>query len=191
MKFGIRELVFLLVLLAMPLAAYFFVFEPRNKQIAEAEREILDKQRKLRTLEQATMNIADLTAEIDRLEDAIDLFKQKLPEEREVEVILRQVWELAALQRLTPKTVRTDRPVTSTAYSELPIRMTITGDFDGFYSFMLALEKLNRITRVPSMKLKKLNLDEAQMQADIVLSIFYEQAGNAASTGTDSGRNRL
>ena len=33
MRFGIRELIFVLVLLAMPVAAYFFVFEPRNVQI--------------------------------------------------------------------------------------------------------------------------------------------------------------
>ena len=36
MQFGPREAVFILLLLAMPVAAYFFVFQPRATQVAEA-----------------------------------------------------------------------------------------------------------------------------------------------------------
>jgi len=180
MKFGVRELLFVLVLIAMPLAAYFFVFEPRNKQIAEAQVEIRQKNADLKELEAATASIADLEAEIQRLEEAIAIFQQKLPEEREVDVILRQVWELAAKQQLTPKRVRTDKPVKAAQYNELPINMTISGDFDGFYSFLIEIEKLNRITRVPKMKLKRTAGEEPGMEAEITLSV-----------STSAGRNRL
>ena len=192
MKLGIRELLFVLVLLAMPLAAYFFVFEPRNRQIAEVQREIAEKQAELKQLEQATMSINDLQKEIGKLEEAIAVFQEKLPEQREVEVILRRVWELAAKQRLTPKSVRTDKPVKASRYNELPITMTITGDFDGFYQFLLDIEKLNRITRLPKMKLKKLggDSDGPQMEADITLSIFFE-SNEDASASRSAGRDRL
>lgn len=177
MRVGIRETLFFLLLLAMPVAAYFFVFEPRNQQIAEARKEIRQKQQKLEQLEAATKNIADLGVEIDRLAQAIDLFEEKLPAEREVEVILKQVWQLAARQRLIPKSIRTDKPITNAQYHEQPILMTIVGDFDGFYQFLLDLEKLQRITRVPQMKLKKdKKSNEGEMVADIVLSIFFEKS---------------
>jgi type IV pilus assembly protein PilO len=181
-----REMIFLLVLLALPAASYFFVFQPRNAQIADARREVAQKQAKLEQLEAATRNIADLGTEIDKLSEAIDLFEQKLPAEREVEVILKQVWELAAKHKLTPKSIRTDKPVPSAGYSELPIRLTISGDFDGFYSFLLDLEKLKRITRVPQMQIKKVPLEEGQMQADVVLSIFFE-----AQDKSDTGKGRI
>ena len=188
MKLGIRELLFVLVLLAMPLAAYFFVFEPRNRQIAEVQREIAEKQAELKQLEQATMSINDLQKEIGKLEEAIAVFQEKLPEQREVEVILRRVWELAAKQRLTPKSVRTDKPVKASRYNELPITMTITGDFDGFYQFLLDIEKLNRITRLPKMKLNRLGGDGASMEAQITLSVFFESNEGGAE---EAGRNRL
>jgi len=182
MRFGIREIVFMLVLLAMPVAAYMFVFEPRNAQITDARAEIEAKQHKLQQLEAATKTIDDLGTEIDRLAEAVSVFEQRLPVQQEVEVILKEVWELAARNSLTPRSVRTDKPVAMARYSELPIRMEIVGDFEGFYEFMLQLEKLPRITRMPQIRLKRLvNNDHGQMQANVVLSIFFEaNESNAA-----------
>ena len=47
MQFGIRELIFLLLLLSLPVAAYVFVFEPRTEQIRDAQVEINTKRQKL------------------------------------------------------------------------------------------------------------------------------------------------
>lgn len=175
MRFGVREFIFMLLLMSMPVATYFLVFQPRNLQIAEARNEIFHKQSKLSQLEEKTKSMIDLGQEIERLSEAIQAFEQKLPAQREVEVILKEVWELAATNNLTPKSVRTDKILKAAQYAELPIKMVFIGDFDGFYSFLLQLEKLPRITRTPTMKLKKLNKEgEGIMQADLVLSIFFE-----------------
>ena len=190
MRFGIREAIFLVLLLATPIAAYVFLFGPRNAMISEARAEIRQKQEKLQQLEAATGRFQDLDSEIEKLTEAISLFEKKLPAEREVDVILKQVWELAARHGLTPKSIRTDKPVAAASYSELPIRMVIVGDFDGFYSFLLDLEKLRRVTRMPEMALKKSTRnEEGQMQAQLVLSIFFEpqnQGAREGSSGTNS-----
>lgn len=190
MRIGLRELIFIILLLAMPVAAYFFVFRPRNAQITQVKQEIRLKQDKLDQLNAATKNINDLGTEIDRLAETIALFEEKLPAQREVEVILKQVWELASKHNLTPKSVRTDKPVTAANYAEQPIRMNINGDFDGFYSFLLDLEKLNRITQMKTMKLEKIsNAGEGQMEARIVLSIYFvPQASKTQGNGTGRGR---
>jgi type IV pilus assembly protein PilO len=181
MQFGLREAAFVLLLLAMPVASYFLVFEPRTTQIAEARTEISSKQTKLKQLEAATKSIEDLGDEIDELRQAIELFEKKLPAQRDVEIVLRDVWRLAAENDLTPKSVRTDKIVDCAQYAELPIKMTIIGNFSGFYTFLQELEKLPRITRTPSMKLKKLDDEDGEMQADMVLSIFFEGDKRQAS----------
>ena len=180
MRFGIRQIIFLTLLLAMPVATYLFVFKPRNDQIATLREENVRKQAKLRQLEAVTRNIEDLGHEIDKLAVAIELYEQKLPAAREVEQMLSQVWQLAARHSLTPKSIRTDKPIISAQYAELPIKMVIIGDFDGFYGFLIDLERLRRVTRTPKMKLVKLHTQEGQMQADMLLSIFYES--NQASS---------
>ena len=189
MQFGIRELVFIITLLAMPVAAWFFVFQPRNAQIAEARQEITKKQQKLQQLEMATARISDLGVEIDKLSQAVDLFEDKLPPQREVEVIVKQVWEMAAKNRVAPKSIRSEKVAVGQQYSEQSMKMAITGDFDGFYSFMLDLEKLSRITRVPKMMLKKVDNEQGQMQADMILQIYFDSSDPAAPS--PAGRDRL
>ncbi len=183
MQFGIRETVFVLLLLALPVAAYFYLFEPRAAEISEAREEIASKQAKLKELEAETKSIEDLGEEIDRLRQAIELYEKKLPAQRDVEVVLRDVWRLASENKLTPKSVRTDKIVKTNNYAELPIKMTIIGDFSGFYKFLLELEKLPRITRTPKMKLKKLDKQEGVMQADMVLSVYFEGDSRSANAG--------
>ena len=80
MRFGVRELVFVLLLLGMPVAAFFFVFQPRNQQIAEARDEIVKKQSKLQQLEAATSAMSDLGEEIESW--ARPLFAQEQEAER-------------------------------------------------------------------------------------------------------------
>ncbi len=192
MRFGLRECIFILLLLAVPVAAFFFVFEPRNKQINDIREEIRQKQVKLEGLEAATRRIPDLGKEIDRLSTAINVIEQKLPDERRIDEVLKQVWELATKQRLTPKSVRTDKPMATLQYSELPIQMEIIGDFDGFYSFLLELEKLPRIMQLPKMKLTKLagkEAEQGQMKAEVILSVFFEADDSAYFQGS-SGRRR-
>lgn len=188
MRLGFRELIFILLLLAVPVGAYFFVFQPRNEQIVQARQEIASKQKKLMQLEAATMKIKDLGQEIDKLSEAIEVFEQKLPAERETEVILKEVWELATRHGLMPRSVRTDKVIEGSLYSTLPIQMSIVGNFDGYYSFLLDLEKLPRLTQIPRMNLQKQNNEEGYMQADIVLHIFFESKPTKSASAAGKAR---
>jgi type IV pilus assembly protein PilO len=174
MRFGIREFVFVALLVAMPVLVYLWPLQKMDARIADIRAEAGGWQTKLNQLEEQMRRESDLVGKIDKLTKAIHVFEQKLPAEREVEVILKEVWELAAKNKLKPHRVQTDKPVTTASYAELPIRMTINGDFDGFYEFMLALEKLPRITRMPKMKLSKERNAEGHMVAEMVMSIFFD-----------------
>ncbi|MEM0913091.1 MAG: type 4a pilus biogenesis protein PilO [Planctomycetota bacterium] len=176
MKFGPRELLFVALLIAMPVSAYFYVFQPRTETIEEARAEIIRMQGKLNQLEQATRDMPDLGAEIAKLAQAIELYEQRLPQREEVDGILEDVWRVAVANKLEPVSVRTQQVIGTATYSELPIRMKIKGDFDGFYQFLLDVEKLPRITRLPDLRLTKSRdkEGEGQMVAEITLSIFFE-----------------
>ena len=65
---------------------------------------------------------------------------------------------------------------------ELPLKMEIIGDFDGFYSFMLAMERLRRITRLPRLKVESVDRYEGRIKAEMVLSIFYEAKDTSSKT---------
>ena len=195
MKLGLREIVFIVLLMGMPVGAYFFVFRPHNQRDAEMVRQIQAKQAKLRALNQAMGTLGDLKNEITSLNKAIKFFESKLPSEKEIDKILQQVWKLAEANNLATKSIRTlDRTsqncFTSVdgPHAEQPIAMQLEGDFMGFYSFLQAMENQPRIIRIHKMALSKPDrtadgkpASEGRMTAEFTVSIFFERSRPADS----------
>jgi type IV pilus assembly protein PilO len=187
MRFGIRELIFLMVLLAVPVASFWYVFKPRNEEIRKAKSEIELKQAKLDKLADVTNRIEDIGLAIEKGREAIELIEAKLPSQQDVEVILEQIWQTAARHRLTIKSVKSEKSVPAALHMEQPLRVVMEGEFDGFYQFLLELENLPRITRMPQMKLQKLGAGGANkdlptgiMKAEFTLSIYFEPQSMAS-----------
>lgn len=184
MRFGIREVIFFVILLAVPVASYLYVFKPRNAQIQEARQENTQKQQKLDELAHLQQTISDIELEIERRRHKIEALEDRLPAEQEVEVILERVWEIANKQGLTVMSVKSARPAPAALYMEQPLDMEFEGSFNGFYEFLQELENLPRITRIHRMKLERAGLinngphgksaPKGHMKAEFTLSIYFE-----------------
>jgi len=173
MKLGIRELLFFCVMVAVLASAYFFVFSKANARTEALQADTIAKQRALADLHSDTSGISDLKNKIEELQGAIQYFNGKLPPQREVDTILQQISQISQQAGLVTQTVRPDKSQTNANYSEEPIELSLTGSFEGFYVFLLDLEKLPRLTRLTQMKLNKLDDHEGQMTADLRLSIYF------------------
>ncbi len=182
MKFGIRELVFLFVLLAMPVSSYWFVFRPQNEEIEAAKKEIEHKELMLDRLAAATEQSSDLVRTNEEITEAIGLVESRLPDNKEIEVILEQVAELARKSKLELPKVKAGKPVAAARYMEQPLEMTMRGDFDDFYEFLLKLERLQRITRVLDIRLERLDKENGSMVAQFTLSIYFEPEAGQVTT---------
>jgi type IV pilus assembly protein PilO len=180
MRFGIRELVFAAVLVGLVIGATLMLRE-RAARRAEATQRYEAKERALANLREATSGIEDLERKIDELEQAIVFFESKLPQEKEMDKILKDVWQMAEENSLQTRSIKTLRGERAANYSEQPIQMNLSGDFRGFYAYLLQLEKLARITRVTHMNLTKINDREGEMQAQLTLSIYFEPEASAAA----------
>ena len=183
MKFGIREIIFVVVMLGLLASTYFFVFTKANQKKEDLLTDIRQKQGALSNLQAATAGIEDLNRKIEELQQAITFFESKLPQEKEVDKILKEVWQMAEANSLTTKTIKTLRTERGPNYSEQPIELSLAGNFNGFYSFLLQLEKLQRITRVTQMNLMKINDRDGEMQASLTLSIFFEPDTGSSVAG--------
>lgn len=190
MRVGIREAIFFVVLLAVPVIALFYVIRPTNAEIQQALAEIDVKQTRLDDLEEMTSKLDDLSLAIEKGRESIRQIEQKLPSEEGVDDILEQVWLIAKSNRLTVKGIESDKAEPTATYFELPLNMVVEGEFNGFYQFMLEMENLPRITRVKSMSLKRAtgymgpnreDVPPGWMTAEFALSIYFESTGQGAS----------
>lgn len=184
MRFSLREIVLVAMLVAMPLGAWWQVFRPRNMHDAELRAKIEEKQRKLRALNLATATIGNLERQITSLEEGLRFFQSKLPSEKEIDRVLQEIWRMAEANRLVTKSIRTisrkeSRRFTAAAgpHAEQPIVLQLEGDFLGFYTFLQALENQPRIMRVQDMTIKKLvKGKQGYIRAIFVMSVFFERS---------------
>jgi len=192
MRFGVREFIFFLVLMAVPIASFFYVFKPHNERINKARSEIQVKQARLDRLAAITERLDDLSLAISKGEESIALIEQKLPDEEGVDDILEQVWQLAKRNNQTVKSIKSKNKVPAATFMELPLDMAMEGDFDGFYQFLVELEKLPRITRVHQLNVERLGrrargtneeIRPGTARAEFTLSIYFETRAVAAAGG--------
>src|SRR5438105_14769677 len=106
MKTGARELIFLSVMIALLASSYFLVFSKANGKRVALQKEILAKQSALANLQQATVGIEDLDRRIDDVQKAIRFFESKLPQEKDIEAVMQEVWQMAEANALQQRMVK-------------------------------------------------------------------------------------
>lgn len=175
MKLGLREVIFMLLLGALPISAKFWIFDPANQHIKTQQQAVKDNRQKLTDCQEALTLIEDLNAELKRHEEAVTFFESKLPGEHEVHKVLEQVTRIARDHKLETKLFKTMASKPFARYSEQPIQMEIFGDFDAYYEFLLDVERMPRITKIMEMNLEdKEKSNNGLMNASFTLSIFFD-----------------
>jgi len=175
MKGPPRILLTVLGLVVVAAAVAVLVIVPALRR-TEADRvAIQDRRAQLVKLQRVAARISDLKKEVERLEEALAFFQDRLPEEREINVILREVWLIAESKSLTPRSVRTSASKTMPRYNSQPITLSLEGPFESFYEFLLGLERLPRLTKVRQMQVTKSPMTEGIVQVNLLMDIFFEK----------------
>jgi len=174
MTSGIRHLIFFALILALAYAAYAYMIKPANLLLAQERSAMEQKRAKLAELDRATAAAKDLADQLRKVEEAIAVFESKLPPSSEIHTVLENVTLIAQRHGLTPKSIKAMKAVGNRGYIEQPLAMELQGDFNSYYAFLLELEKMDRITKIRELKLKKKSQYEGQAESEFVMSIFFQ-----------------
>lgn len=175
MKLGTRELIVLALLLSFLGGAWWLGFRPLASERAFYREDVERKRATLSTLQQHAAGVDELEQQLAAVKDAIELFERRLPRQKEVDVILGDVWELGSKHDLRPKTVKPLKSERAGACSEQPIELTFEGEFPGILAFLAALERSDRIVRVTQLEcMRNQNDYEKPLQAKLTLNIYFE-----------------
>jgi type IV pilus assembly protein PilO len=178
MRIGIREAFLLAVLLALPLASWWLLFRPQNAEIAQANREIEHKRSVLQKVQETTARTKDLQRENEEIRKQIQNIEARLPTNKELDTVVRQVSDLAVQSGLDAPGIESEKPVAAAMYMEQPLKMKMSGNFNGFHLFLIRLEELPRITRISDMKITRSPDVNGNMAAEFTLSIYFQPEGS-------------
>ena len=182
MQFGLRTLLFVMLLLGMLVLSYPLLFKKLNQQRDDALAYTRQKQAKLEALAGAMRDNASMSSEIDKLRTAISFLDSKLPKETEMDHLLNDVTKAASDNNLHIKSVRNAKQIEGVSYNQQPIRMVVEGPFyPNFFKFLSSVEQLDRLTKINDMKID--NDDKSangSITADLTLTIYYEPSQKVA-----------
>jgi len=176
-----RQAILTAVLLGVPVASFFMVFRPQSREIQLATREIEMRKEKLGQLQAVTAQAPDLARATEEIKQTISQIEARMPSSKELDNVLRDVATIATKCGLrVPKFNRVEQVLAAGSAQEQQLDVEIAGEFNGFYAFLLEIEKLPRITRLTDMKLERvpdLNKEkDGNLRAHFKLSIYYQQA---------------
>jgi type IV pilus assembly protein PilO len=181
MRFTARSTILLATLVALPVASWWFVFREQNTRIAKTRQDIELQRSVLEKLKEETARNADLARANEQIKKSIESIETRLPSGKEIDSVVRQVSDLAIAAGLAAPGLKSAKPVKAALYMEQPLEMTLDGDFSGFYAFLVHLESLPRITRIPDMTLKSSDNEHSEMRAAFTLSIYFQDRDNPAN----------
>lgn len=176
MNSGIRHIIFFALNVAMVYISYAYMIKPANKHLADQRIEIDSNRRKLAELDGYLADSKDLNEQLEQMENAIREFESKLPPHSEIHTVLENVTLIAQRHGLVPKTIKALKNTESGGYIEQPLEMELHGNFNSYYAFMLELERMDRITKIRKMSLKKQSKEEGQTVATFTMSIFFQNS---------------
>lgn len=180
MNSGVRTFMLVALLVALPVASYIWMFKPRSQETARLREELRHKKEEV-SMVAAQLGESGILEETRKLKQALELFKQKLPESKELEKVILEICQIAKANGLTVKSFQALETVNREGYGEQTIRWKITGPFKPNYTaFLNKLENLPRITRINEMKVDADEKVTGTVNADFTLTIFFENSKTVA-----------
>jgi len=149
----------------------------REKLLAE----IAQRQAMTADLRRCAQVPRDDDAKIASLKTALAEFDSRLSPAADMNKVLEELWRIAESNSLQTRSIKTLSERRTGRFVEQELQMELSGDFSGFYQFMLNFENMKRIVRINRMDLAKTNDGDGQMRASMTLSIFFQPDNGPAA----------
>ncbi len=136
-------------LLVVILGGYgYFLFRPAQKQLASLQQREQKLQREVSELKAVATNLERFKDELTELEGALTRAVRKLPDGKQLPVLLTDISSLGKDAGLEFKAFRPRDEVPQGFYAEVPIEIEFNGRFHDIATFFDKLAKLSRIVNV-------------------------------------------
>jgi type IV pilus assembly protein PilO len=137
------------VLMALVLGVYgYLFFLPARDELARAEQEQLQLQRKLSEVRAVAANEQAVRDEIAMLEKKLVVALRQLPDSKELPVLLTDVTSLGKNAGLDFRAFRPQQEIRKAFYAEVPIDIEFTGGFHEIATFFDQITRLPRIINI-------------------------------------------
>ena len=146
------------VVAVLIVAGYVYLsFLPARAQLEKLRSDALEQQRKLNEVRSVAANLPRFEEELQNLENELTLALRRLPDSKELPVLLTDITTLGKNAGLEFTAFRPQSESVKNFYAEVPIEIEFTGRFHDIAAFFDEIARLPRIVNVSELKMTILN----------------------------------
>lgn len=134
-------------------AAYFLFIDPTSVELESLKAQQNAAEHTLAEKQAIADNLNDRRKEMDLLEQRLDEALTQLPERKDIEELLTQLNEVGKRSGLDIGTVTPQAESAKSFYSEIPIHVSVSGNYHEIAMFLQEIANLRRIVNVKNLKL--------------------------------------
>lgn len=185
-KVPAKQKAFLVVLLSLlAVAGYYYLFHRETaQQISALETEYAGLESKIKEQSVIARNLPSFRAEVQRLETQLGLLLDQLPNTAEIPTLLKNISDLGKESGLEFLKFTPQAEKRKDFYAEIPVAITVAGEFNTFVLFADKVGHLPRIVNVSDITFASpRRIDENRYGVNVSCTAttyrFLEQAAKA------------
>src|ERR1041384_927006 len=171
------------VIVAITVANWYFVVDPMRTQITQRQGQLRQREDELIQKQSIANNLAQFKHEKEILERRLAQALTELPNEANIDDLIRSLAEIGTKSGLTINTIDPQAEQRQSFYAAIPIVMSVTGNYHEIGVFLDALSKLARIVNVTNIKMgsAKMTNEKLVVNASYIATTFrFLPQGTAA-----------
>lgn len=174
----IMALACLLVLIVICILGYQFVLSDVRASLEKARNEEPKLKTDFETKAAQSASLNAYKAQMDAIEESFSGLLKQLPAETEVPGLIEDVTKAGLTSGLEFKQIRLQKEVTQPFYVELPVQITITGNYHAFANFATKVAALPRIVTLNDFTIKPEVVGDSSKLTIDVLAKTYRYRGD-------------
>jgi type IV pilus assembly protein PilO len=176
-----------LAVVLVTLANFIFFVNPVEASIAaqQGRQRALDAQ--LQEKSEIAQNLNERRREMDVLQQKLDEALSELPEQADVDELLAQLNDVGRKSGLEIATVEPTAEQPAQIYVKIPIRMSVTGNYNEVALFLQEVANMRRIVNVNNIRLgtPQVRAEKVVLNADFIATAFRFLDQNAVKPAAE------
>ncbi len=159
----------------------FFVHTRQTEKLAALEADLRAAESELAEAKKLEANIAALREETAKVEGLVEAFQDRLPDQREIPLLLKQFEDLAKEVNLEVQLAMRDVEV-GARKETIPYSVTAHGTFHQIASFINRLERHKRYLKISNLSISEQKDGKAEAKFTLSTFSFKQPAANPAQS---------
>ena len=134
---------------------FYFLYWPKFEKIASLKTELTKLEKKLATAKRNAASLKKFQAQMQEAEAQFNMAMKKLPEKEEIPSLLTAISDSGQAVGLDFLLFEPKAETKKEFYAEIPVAMSVQGDYHNLASFFDRVARLNRIVNIENIQMSR------------------------------------